>query len=433
VVSVPGIAPLRLAGVDALEILDSRGQPTLQVMLDTGAGVVGASVPAGASTGSREAVEQRDGDRARYAGRGVRHALSNVTGPLRELLLSRPWRDLAELDEALRACDGSPDKSQLGANAIVGVSMAAARAFAAEAGVPLYLYLAGGRQIRLPVPHFNVVNGGAHATNALQFQEFMLAPVGAPDIAEAVRAGAEIYAALRSRLAAQGHQTGLGDEGGFAPDIGNPVEVCALLVAAVDDAGYSAGPDGVMLALDPAANGFRDAAGRYRLTADLSLTSQELVDYYAELVDRFPIWSVEDGHAEDDDEGWRAMTDRLGQRVQLVGDDLFVTDAAMIDAGADRKIANAALVKVNQIGTVTETLAALETCRRRGYAAMVSHRSGETLDTFISDLAVGAGCGQLKSGAPARGERVAKYNRLLAIWAANPSAPYGLPSGSLRG
>lgn len=430
--SFTAAASLRLTGVDALEILDSRGQPTLQVQLETRRGAVGASVPAGASTGSREAIEKRDEDPGRYAGRGVRQAQESITGPLRELLLSRSWRNLAELDDALCTRDGSSGKSRVGANAIVGLSMAAARAFAAQAGVALYSYLAEGRQLRLPVPHFNVVNGGAHAANALELQEFMLAPVGAPSVDEAVRAGAEVYLALRQRLADKGQPVGLGDEGGFAPDIADPADVCALLVSAIDDAGYSVGSNGVMIALDPAANGLRDGSDHYRVMEGCSLTSEELVDYYAELVDRFPIWSIEDGHAEDDDAGWRSMTDRLGNRVQIVGDDLFVTDAARIDAAADRKIANAALVKVNQIGTVTETLAAMATCRRRGYAAMVSHRSGETPDTFIADLAVGSACGQLKSGAPARGERVAKYNRLLAISAANPELPYGLPDGVLK-
>lgn len=420
---------MRIHQLQAIEVLDSRGQPTVQVTLTTrgGASFV-AGVPSGASTGSREATERRDGDAGRYGGRGVRHAVAAVTQPIADLLTGPDWANLAEVDEAMCALDGSADKSELGANAIVGVSMAAARAFAALAGQPLYRYLAqSGISPRLPVPHFNVLNGGAHAANPLEFQEFMLAPLGAPSVAEAVRAGAEVYAALRRRLTEGGLATGLGDEGGFAPDIADPARACELLVAAVEGAGYALGPDGVMLALDPAANGFYEAHGQYRL-AGQTVSSADLVELYAELVNRFAIWSIEDGCAEDDEDGWRTLTDRLGARVQLVGDDIFVTDAATIAAAAQRQIGNAALIKVNQVGTVSETLAALAACRRWAFGAMVSHRSGETSDDFIADLAVGAGCGQLKAGAPARGERVAKYNRLLALAAEEPALPYGLPA-----
>jgi enolase len=420
---------MHVTSVNALEILDSRGQPTLQVTLTSGHGArFVAGVPAGASTGWREAKERRDGDPHRYAGRGVQQAAHAVNGPIAALLAGRrDWPSLAELDEAVRALDGSADKSEFGANAIAGVSMAAARAFAAEHGEPLFRYLApAGVTPRLPVPHFNVLNGGAHAGTRLEFQEFMIAPVGAACLPEAIQAGAEVYAALHRRLAREHLSTGLGDEGGFAPNLDSVERVCELLVDAITDAGYPAGPDGVMVALDPAAHGFYDSHGQYRLHG-LVTSATELVDLYEHLIDRYPIWSIEDGCAEDDDDGWRELTDRLAQRVQLVGDDLFVTDAATIAAAAARQVATAALIKVNQVGTVTETLAALDTCRRHRYGAMISHRSGETVDAFIADLAVASGCGQLKSGAPARGERVTKYNRLLEIAAENPSLPFGLP------
>jgi enolase len=420
---------MRVTNLDALEVLDSRGNPTVEVTLTTDRGdTVTAGVPSGASTGSREAVERRDGDRARFGGRGVTQAVDAVRGALAELVLGPDWTDLAQLDAAMCAEDGTENKSRLGANAIVGVSIAAARAFALEADLALYRFLASDAAPRLPVPHFNVLNGGAHAPNPLEFQEFMIAPLGAANIGEAVRAGAEIYAALRRRLAAAGESTGLGDEGGFAPNIADPVQACELLVAAIDDAGYPTGPAGVMLALDPAANGFF-ADGGYQV-AGQKLTPDELVEYYATLVERFPIWSIEDGCAEDDDAGWLALTQRLGERIQLVGDDNFVTNAATIASAAERGIANAALIKVNQVGTVTETLAAVATARRVGFGAMVSHRSGETSDPFIADLVVATGCGQLKSGAPARGERVAKYNRLLTIAYQEGALPYGLPDGA---
>jgi enolase len=321
--------------------------------------------------------------------------------------------------------DGSADKSRLGANAIVGVSMAAAKAFAVSAGVPLWQSLTpAGVTPRLPVPHFNVVNGGAHAPNELDFQEFMLAPLGASSYADAVRAGAEVYAALKARLGASGHATGLGDEGGFAPQIARPEDVLSELVGAITDAGYEPGRNGVAIALDPAASEFYRDGAYY--VAGGTLSSSEMVGYYADLANRFPVWSIEDGLAEDDWKGWVQLTEELGSRVQLVGDDIFVTNPAIIRKGIEEKVANAALIKVNQIGTVTETLEAMAVCREAGYAAMVSHRSGETEDSFIADLAVGTGCGQLKSGAPARGERVAKYNRLLEIADSDPDLAYGL-------
>ncbi len=416
---------MRITRTTAIEVLDSRGHPTVQVSLTDPAGrVFVAGVPAGASTGSREAVELRDGDPGRYGGLGVTRAVAGVNTELADLLTSRDWNDLAEVDDAVRALDGTPNKSRLGANAIVGVSMAAARAFAADAGVPLYRYLTpAGVTPRLPVPHFNVLNGGAHARNPLEFQEFMIAPLGAPSYPEALRWGAEVYAALRSGLTQAGLATGLGDEGGFAPDIADPHQACTLLVEAITAAGLTPGRDGVAIALDPAANGFFHE-GTYRVSGQ-ELTPKAMVDYYVNLIGAFPIWSLEDGCAEGDDDGWARLTEALTDTVQLVGDDIFVTDPATIAAAADAGIANAALIKVNQIGTVTETLAAFATCRDRGYEAMVSHRSGETPDSFIADLTVGSGCGQLKSGAPARGERVAKYNRLTEIAAAEPDLAFG--------
>ena len=415
---------LQIASVTALEILDSRGRPTLSVRLRASDGpTVHAGVPSGASTGAGEAVELRDGDPSRYAGLGTLTAAGNVSGAIADAICGRTFADQAELDAALVDLDGTDNKSKLGANAIVGVSMAASRAFAADAGAALWQTLTpAGVTPSLPVPHFNVVNGGAHAPNPLDFQEFMIAPVGAPSIAEAVRAGAEVYAALRKRLSGLGLSTGLGDEGGFAPDLAKPEDVLAHLVAAITDAGYSPGPVGVAIAMDPAANGFY-ADGRYTV-AGQSLSSSDMIGYYSELVDRFPVWSIEDGLAEDDWDGWVELTQRLGGQVQLVGDDIFVTNPGIIRDAIGRRVANAALIKLNQIGTVTETLEAMTVCRDAGYAAMVSHRSGETEDTFIADLVVGSGCGQIKTGAPARGERVAKYNRLLEIAADEPGLPY---------
>jgi enolase len=412
--------------VDAQERLDSRGRPTLAVTVTLSDGTTArAGVPSGASTGAAEAVELRDGDPARYGGAGVLTAVANATGALAEAITGRQFADLQEMDLILRELDGTHTLSRLGGNAIVGVSMAVARAQAQAAGLPLWRVLSSdGVEARLPVPHFNVINGGAHAANDLDFQEFMIAPLGAASLPDAIRAGAEVYAALKSLLHSRGLATGLGDEGGFAPDLNQPEQALTLLVKAIEDAGYEPGLTGVAIALDPAANGFYHH-GHYQI-AGRDLTSTELIERYAELIDRFPIWSIEDGLAEDDREGWLELTEALGHKIQLVGDDIFVTDPSKIDDAARYGIANAALIKVNQIGTVSQTLAALEVCRHRGYAAMISHRSGETIDSFIADLAVGSGCGQLKSGAPARGERVAKYNRLLDIAADQPELPFGL-------
>jgi len=417
----------------AREILDSRGRPILEVSVRLGSGAAGvAGVPSGASTGSGEAVELRDGDPSRYAGAGVTTACRNVSGEIAELLRSRAWASLRDVDEALIALDGTPAKGRLGANAIVGTSMAVARAMAAADGMPLYRWLEPGRPPRLPVPHFNVLNGGAHAQNRLELQEFMVAPLGAPSFAEALRAGAEVYRSLRALLHDEGLGTGLGGEGGFAPDVATPEEALDLLVVAITAAGYQPGVDGVAIALDPAASEFVEPDGRYRYSEHERLTADELIARYEQLVDRYPIWSIEDPMAEGDDDGWHEVTRRLGDRVQIVGDDNFVTSPARIRDAAGRGIANAALIKLNQVGTVTETLDAVAACRETGYGQMVSHRSGETTDAFIADLAVAIGCGQIKSGAPARGERVAKYNRLAEIEAELAGAPFGLAGTARR-
>lgn len=416
-----------VSALDATEILDSRGRPTLNVTVRLADGTSAeAGVPSGASTGTREAVELRDGDQTRYAGAGVRKAAGHVRGELADLLRSRPWDTLADADRAMDGADGTGTKSRLGANAIIGCSLALARAMASSAGQELHRWLApAGIAPRLPVPHFNVLNGGVHAPNPLDFQEFMIAPLGAPSLPEAVRAGAEIYAALRTRLRASGHATGLGDEGGFAPGIAQPEDALRLIVAAITDAGYTPGRDGVAIALDPAASEFRQDDGTY-LVAGEALSSGDMIARYERIITDFPVWSIEDGLGEDDTAGWQQLTTAVGHRIQLVGDDNFVTSPALIAQAVKDGVANAALIKVNQIGTVTETLQAMAVCRDAGYAAMVSHRSGETPDPFIADLAVATGCGQIKSGAPARGERVAKYNRLLAIAAAQPHLSYGL-------
>jgi enolase len=413
-------------GVKAIEMLDSRGRPTLGVTLTLADGTVAESgVPSGASTGSREAVELRDADPARFGGLGVTKAVANVNGELNAGLAGRSWTDLAEVDQAMRDLDGTPNKARLGANALVGTSMALARALAASTGQALYEWLPGfGQPARMPVPCFNVLNGGAHAPNPLDFQEFMVCPLGAPSMAEAVRAGAEVYSALRTRLSVGGHATGLGDEGGFAPNLSEPEEVLELIVASIADAGYPTGAQGVGIALDPAASELY-SEGMY-VVGGARLTSADMIARYEEMIERFPIWSLEDGLGEQDPEGWKQLTASLGDKVQLVGDDNFCTNPAIISAAIADGIANAALIKLNQIGTVTETLEAMRICHDAGYGQMVSHRSGETPDPFIADLTVATGCGQLKSGAPARGERISKYNRLIAIAAERPDLPYGL-------
>ena len=423
------MAAFEVADLSALEILDSRGRPTLAVTVRLADGTTSrAGVPSGASTGSREAVERRDGDPARYEGKGVLGAVGAVNTELAELFRGRSWASLAEADQAMIDLDGTPNKGRLGANATVGASMALARALAASAGAPLWQWLTpDGVTPSLPVPHFNVLNGGVHAPNPLDFQEFMIAPVGAPSMAEAVRAGAEVYAALRRELSGRKLSTGLGDEGGFAPELAEPEEVLRLLVQAISDAGYKSGADGVSIALDPASSEFRQPDGRYRVAGDL-LSSGDMIERYAAITAQFPVHLIEDGLGEDDEDGWIALTARLGGTTELVGDDIFCTNPAIITRAIERGIGNSSLIKLNQIGTVTETLQAMAICRQGGYRQFVSHRSGETEDHFIADLAVGTGCGHLKTGAPARGERVAKYNRLLEIAASTPGLRYGMPA-----
>ncbi len=418
---------IEISGVSAVEVLDSRSRPTLAVTTVVNGATATAGVPSGASTGSREAVELRDGDPARFGGAGVLQAVANVNDEIASALRGRRFADLAAVDAALIALDGTPTKARLGANAVVGVSMAVARAQALSAGVPLWRSLApaGVEPARPGALCFNVLNGGAHAPNSLDFQEFMVTPLGAPSVAEAVRAAAEVYAALRRRLSERGYATGLGDEGGFAPDITQPEDVLDLLVAAIGDAGYPTGRDGVAIALDPAASEFYD--DDVYLIGGEKHSSADLIERYGEILGRYPVWSIEDGLAEGDWEGWQEFATALGDRVQIVGDDILVTNPAIIAGAIEKRIANAALIKLNQIGTVTETLEAMRLCREAGWAQMVSHRSGETPDTFIADLTVASGCGQLKTGAPARGERVAKYNRLIEIERAHTELPYVRP------
>jgi enolase len=397
------------------EILDSRGNPTVEadVVLASGARGRGA-VPSGASTGSREAVELRDGDKARFGGKGVRKAVSHVNGEIRSALLKQDAADLKRIDQIMIDLDGTPTKGRLGANAILSVSLAAARAMAQQAGKPLYRYLGGDGPFDLPVPMMNVINGGAHADNNVDMQEFMIMPVGVPSFAEAVRYGAEVFHALKAVLKSRGMNTGVGDEGGFAPDLPSNEAALEAILAAIAQAGFKAGSD-IMIALDPASSEYyRD--GRYHLKAEgKELSSEQMVDYWAKWVDAYPIVSIEDGMAEDDWSGWKLLTERLGKRIQLVGDDLFVTNTAILQEGIDKGIANSILVKVNQIGTLSESLAAIAMAKQANYTAVVSHRSGETEDAFIADLAVATSAGQIKTGSMSRSDRIAKYNQLLRI------------------
>ncbi len=405
-----------ISGVYAREILDSRGNPTVEVEVQLESGSWGrAAVPSGASTGKREAVELRDGDKQRYGGKGVRQAVRTVEETIAPEIEGMEASEQAGIDQALLELDGTPNKSGLGANAILGVSLAVARAAADDAGLPLYAYLGGVGGRLMPVPMINVLNGGAHADNGLDFQEFMLVPAGADSFSTALRMGAEVFHTLKALLKEKGLATGVGDEGGFAPALTNNTVALDLLVAAIERAGYRAGED-VMLALDPAASEFAETGGRYRLRREgVTLSSEEMVARYEALVDRYPIVSIEDGLGEDDVAGWGALTRTLGKRVQLVGDDLFVTSPAIIQQGIKNGLANAVLVKVNQVGTLTETLEAVELAKRAGYGTVISHRSGETEDTFVADLAVAVNAGQIKTGSVSRGERTAKYNQLLRI------------------
>ncbi|HSH63910.1 phosphopyruvate hydratase [Methyloceanibacter sp.] len=403
-----------IATIVGREILDSRGNPTVEVDVVLDGGHFGrAAVPSGASTGAHEAHELRDGGE-RYGGKGVRKAVEAVNGEIRAALTGFDADDQKGLDQRLRDLDGTSSKKRLGANAILGVSLAAAKAAAAARGEPLYRSLGGEDATLLPVPMMNIVNGGAHANNPIDFQEFMVVPVGAASIAEAVRVGAEIFHALRHALKGAGHSTAVGDEGGFAPNLASTREALDFVMSAIASAGYRAGDD-VFIALDVAATELY-GEDRYFLKGEKrSLTSDQMVTYYTELVTNYPIFSIEDGMSEDDWEGWRELTEALGDRVQLVGDDLFVTNVERLKQGIEQRIANAILVKVNQIGTLTETLDAVRMAQDADYAAVMSHRSGETEDATIADLAVATNCGQIKTGSLARSDRVAKYNQLIRI------------------
>jgi enolase len=401
--------------VHGREVLDSRGNPTLEVEVGFDGGARGrAKVPSGASTGAHEAVELRDKDPARYGGKGVLIAVDNVNGEIAAAVVGRDGADQAGLDAALVALDGTPNKGRLGANAILGVSLATAHAAAAAAGRPLYQSLGGAEAVTLPVPLMNVINGGAHADSNVDFQEFMIVPLGLPSFAEALRAGAEVFHTLKAAIKRAGLSTGQGDEGGFAPDLKSNRDAMDFLLAAIQSAGYRPGED-IAIAIDPATSElYRD--GAYHLAGEgRTLTSAEMVDLWSEWVGAYPVVSIEDGLAEDDWAGWKLLTERLGASTQLVGDDLFVTSPARLREGIDKGVANSILVKVNQIGSLTETLEAIRLASSAGYSAVISHRSGETEDTTIADLAVATNAGQIKAGAPSRSERVAKYNRLLEI------------------
>ena len=399
----------------AREILDSRGNPTVEVevVLDDGT-YEKAAVPSGASTGAHEAVELRDGDKARYNGKGVLNAVDNVNDIIADAIIGMDPTEQVVIDKIMLELDGTYNKSKLGANAILGVSLAVARAAATSAGIPLFQYIGGSNAKVLPVPMMNILNGGKHADNNVDIQEFMIMPVGACCFAEALRMGAEVFHALKAVLKAKGLATGVGDEGGFAPDLASNEDALKLIIQAIEKAGYKPGVD-VALALDPASTEFFED-GLYKLTGEgKEFTPAQMVEYYKDLCDRYPIMSIEDGFAEDDWEGWKLATERLGKSVQLVGDDLFVTNVDRIRKGIDLGVANSVLIKVNQIGTLTETLDAIETAKRAGYTAVISHRSGETEDTTIADIAVAVNAGFIKTGAPSRSERVAKYNQLIRI------------------
>ena len=413
-----------ISSIQAREVLDSRGNPTVAVRVALESGAIGSAiVPSGASTGIHEALELRDKDPKRYGGKGVLKAIENVHRPIAKLVVGSDAWDQPHLDEILIQADGTPNKSNLGANAMLGVSLAVAHAGAAHAGKPLYQYLRehelidtgeAGDELILPLPLLNVLNGGAHAENSTDFQEFMLAPVGAPTFAEAMRWASEVYQALKALLHDKGLPTTLGDEGGFAPPLPSNDDAIELILEAIEKAGYTPGEQ-MAIALDPATSEI-EKDGAYELKREgRTLSREEMVDLWADWTRRFPIVSIEDGMAEEDWDGWRSLTARLGDRVQLVGDDLFVTNPERIREGIRQEAANSVLIKVNQIGTLTETLAAIAEARRAGWTCVMSHRSGETEDTTIADLAVATGVGQIKTGAPARGERTAKYNRLLAI------------------
>ena len=407
------VSPIR--AIDALEVIDSRGNPTVEARVHLGDGTTGvARVPSGASTGEREATELRDGG-ARYGGKGVRQAVANVNGEINRALAGRDAADQQALDQRLIELDGTPDKSRLGANAILGVSMAAARAAADAAGVPLYRHLGGDEAAVLPVPCLNVINGGRHADNTVDFQEFKIAPHNAPTFAEALRMGIETFHALRALLKDQGKSTGIGDEGGFAPDLATNEEAVDLILAAIEKAGYRPGAD-IALCLDPATSEMWRDGGYVAFKSDQSVrTTAEMIDLWRSWIDRYPIVLIEDALAENDWDGWGQLTRALGSRIELVGDDIFCTNPAILRRAIERGVGNSILVKLNQIGTVSETLETVRLAQQHGYGAYMSHRSGETEDTFIADLAVATGCGHIKTGSGCRGERTAKFNRLLRI------------------
>ena len=405
-----------ISRIKAREVLDSRGNPTVEVDVVLSNGTRGrASVPSGASTGKHEAVEVRDGDPDRYSGLGVQRAIDNVHGQIAPELEGRPGIDQESLDTRLIELDGTPDKSRLGGNAILAVSVAFAHAAARSRETPLFTYFGGGGTVTLPVPMLNILNGGRHAENSTDFQEFMVVPAGFESFREALRAGVEVYHTLRQVVSEQGFGTSVGDEGGFAPALGSNRRAVEIILTAIERAGYEPGRQ-CFIALDVAASEFQSADGRYNLhTEQVSLSSEELVQLYEQWAREYPIISVEDGMAEDEWDGWSAATKRLGDRVQLVGDDLYTTNPGRIRRGIECKASNAVLIKLNQIGTVTETLEAIQMTKKADWGTVISHRSGETEDTTIADLAVGTTAGQIKSGVPARGERTAKYNRLLRI------------------
>lgn len=401
--------------IHAREILDSRGNPTVEADVVLQSGAFGrAAVPSGASTGVHEAVELRDGDKKRYMGKGVEKAVSNVNTIVYDALAGMEAEDQIAIDNAMINLDGTENKGKLGANAILAVSLAVAKAQAEEAGLPLYRYLGGTMARTLPVPMMNIVNGGQHADNPIDIQEFMIMPVSAPSIKEAVRMGAEVFHTLKKNLKAAGHNTNVGDEGGFAPNLKSAEEALSFIVKAISDAGFKPGKD-IVLAIDAASSEFYEK-GRYNMKGEgKNYTSAEMVEFYKDLCAKFPIFSIEDGMAEDDWEGWKLLTDALGNKVQLVGDDLFVTNPKRLAQGIDKGIANSILVKVNQIGSLTETMQAVDMAQRHNYTAVLSHRSGETEDTTIADIAVATNCGQIKTGSMSRTDRMAKYNQLIRI------------------
>ena len=404
-----------IINIIAREVIDSRGNPTIEAEVYTENGAVGsAMVPSGASTGIREALELRDGDHSRYKGKGVLHAIKNIHEKISPMLQGKDVRDQAGIDRMMIELDGTPNKAHLGANAILAVSMATAYAAANEEGIPLYQYLGGEGPFQMPVPMMNIINGGAHADNSVDMQEFMILPVGANSIKEAVRYGAEVFHSLKSVLANKGLSTTVGDEGGFAPDLSSNEEAIQVILEAIEKAGYTAGKD-ILLGLDVASSEFYRNE-RYTLSSEnKDLTSEELLDYLAPWFDKYPIITMEDAMAEDDWVGWKLLTDRLGKKIQLVGDDLFVTNTEILQEGIEKGIGNSILIKVNQIGSLTETLAAIDMAKKAGYTAVISHRSGETEDTTIADLAVATSVGQIKTGSLSRSDRVAKYNRLMKI------------------